>query len=563
MWSSEPYALTGIYETDEGGSPVLKGDGTAKPKTVRNPRKARMMRSLDAFDPLGGRLTQTITELQTVEEMLFYLDDYHWCEHLNLGVVPARRDMYRTITVSELKREIETFLETRVTWAENAVRKADSDEGSKRAKEYLAYAKRQNKYPNVNHIAGLLKCHNVIDPSRLDQGDTLLGTPLGVFNLDSGTLVADEDEFDDLHGIAQLEDYTAARFMVTKSINATPISDMLGVDHDYDPRWDEFVDQITDGDIAKAKFLQRGLGYSLFGGNPEKAFFILWGQNRDNGKSTLMNIVKTVMGEYAGTADVNLLLTNRNTDCDKPTPTLAGLVGKRLVDVSEPPLGRTLNGAMVKKLASGTDEIAVRHLHAETFAYVPRFTLWMHCNNLPRVEDPTAIDPYHTFVVEFTRSFKGKDKDPGLFERFTGNDNGKYTVLMWLYEGYRLYRAEGLNPPPNVRATIDNWLTLSRSWVDWFLSEACVLDSSARVPVGEFKDAAKAFCESVGEEFRLRDFKRALADATIVDRKGAKGVRFYYGVALKDGFKLPPETSEIAKIATPSDVKTAKKFKIM
>ena len=210
---------------------------------------------------------------------------------------------------------------------------------------------------------------------------------------------------------------------------------------------------------------------------------------------------------------------------------LAKLVGKRLVDVSEPPLGAQLNGAMVKKLASGTDELSTRQLHNKEFTYVPQFTLWMHCNALPVVLDPSAIDPEHMFVIEFTRSFTGKQRDLGLVDRFKTPD-GMHTVLTWLLQGYLSYRDKGLDAPQSVREATGNWLGVSKSWLDFFLQERCETGSTLRCTVSDFNDAARAFCEQIGEDFQLRGVKAALKSMNIVQGRGTGGQRYYKGLAL-------------------------------
>ena len=530
-WSTRPYELFGVFEDCE----PMEVEGTV----------AAVMRSLDAFAPLGADERNTMTDYQTRLELLNYLGDFRWCDGLGRAVVRDRLDMYRLADEGELRRAVEDFLGARVVWARNALRIAEADENGNAgmAKKYLAFACRQDTTTKVDHMTKALRSHNPVSPDKLDRRPDVIGTPSGVMSLDAGELFSERDDWLAMAGIQAQGRYTALAFDVTKRVRGELASDFHRREFAYDARWDSFIDEICDGDAAKASFLQRALGYSLYGGNPEKATFVLWGPKRDNGKSTLMNVVKHVMGDYAGTMKVGELLCKRFDNPQAANPGLAKLVGKRLVDVSEPPLGAELNSALVKQLASGTDEISARHLNRDEFSYVPQFTLWMHCNALPVVRDPSAIDPEHMFVIEFTRSFTGDERDMTLTERFKTPD-GMHTVLSWLVRGYLDYRERGLDAPECVIRVTENWLCISKSWLQAFLEQCCVIGSSQTCGTGEFAQAAKAFCEAQGETFGLQRMKKALKAANIVDGRGTGGKRIYKGVGLLPSGKTESETVE-------------------
>lgn len=524
-WSVRPYALTGVYEDGE----PMQVTGTV----------AAVMRSLDAFDPLGGDERNTMTDYQTRLELLNYLGDFRWCDGLGRAVVRAERDMYRLADADELRRNVEDFLGARVVWARNALRlaKADDDADEGAAKAYLAFARKQDTTAQVERMAKAMRSQHPVKPDQLDREPGVIGTPSGVMSLESGELFSEREDWMAMAGVQPEGRYSALSFNVTKRVRGELSSSFHRREFAYDSRWDTFIDEICDGDAAKASFLQRALGYSLYGGNPEKATFVLWGAKRDNGKSTLMNVVKHVMGDYADEAPAGLLLVNRFENYTAANPVLAKLVGKRLVDVSEPPLGAELNGAMVKKLASGTDALSTRHLNRDEFSYIPQFTIWMHCNALPVVRDPSAIDPQHMFVIEFTRSFTGAERDLGLADRFKTPD-GMHTVLTWLVQGYLDYLERGLDAPDSVRRATGAWLETSGTWLDRFIADCCVLNLAESCLVEDFKEAAFAYCESVGaEKMGMKAVNAYLRQLNVVN-KPSHGKRFYRGIGLVNA--LPP-----------------------
>lgn len=512
---------------------------------------AHVMRELDRIDPLDPDRPRVYADGTTRAELLRCMgEDAWWCASIGRAVVRADRDMFDLRDDDWLQERVETFLSARLRWAVD--QRARHPDAARQIEPYVKFCQRQDSAAKARDMKASFKAHRPIAVSELDTEPSLMGTPLGVLDLDTGEMPADEADMEELYGGPKAE-YLADMCRITRRTGGDLGSWARDVERKYDARWDEFVLEVMGGDAERAAFLQRALGYSLYGGNPEKATFVLWGPKRDNGKSTLMNAVKTALGDYAGTAGPGLLLQNRFENYTAANPVLAGLVGKRLVDVSEPPLGAELNGAMVKKLASGTDEISTRHLHRDEFSYVPQFTVWMHCNALPVVSDPSAVDPRHMFVVEFPVSFSGAFRDIGLAERFSTPD-GMSTVLSWMVDGYLAYKEQGLNPPRCVTEATEQWLVTSGTWLDRFVSEHCVLGAGERCLVSDFRDAAYAYADGIGEEpMTVRELNKCLRQLSIVS-KSYGSVRNYKGVSLKPSAKeLAANASEDVHDVSESD----------
>ena len=87
-------------------------------------------------------------------------------------------------------------------------------------------------------------------------------------------------------------------------------------------QWEQFIDEVTQGDKDKADFLQRSLGYSILGMSNEECMFILHGKTTRNGKSTLLNTIETMLGDYAKVAPVGMICreTGRRTQKRLPLP---------------------------------------------------------------------------------------------------------------------------------------------------------------------------------------------------------------------------------------------------
>ena len=72
------------------------------------------------------------------------------------------------------------------------------------------------------------------------------------------------------------------------------------------PRFMEFLNFITCGDREYAAYLQRALGYTLFGHAGEQVLFIVIGRS-GNGKGTLFRLIAKVLGPYVTAVAPNLL----------------------------------------------------------------------------------------------------------------------------------------------------------------------------------------------------------------------------------------------------------------
>ena len=70
------------------------------------------------------------------------------------------------------------------------------------------------------------------------------------------------------------------------------------------PLWLEFLELVTGGDGDLIDYLQRMCGYCLTGLTVEHALFFLWGPG-GNGKSTFIDTITGVMGDYAKTAGID------------------------------------------------------------------------------------------------------------------------------------------------------------------------------------------------------------------------------------------------------------------
>lgn len=300
-------------------------------------------------------------------------------------------------------------------------------------------------------------------------------------------------------------------------------------------RWLQFIDEVTEGDREKADYLQRAIGYSVFGISNEECMFILYGKSTRNGKSTLLDAIQHLLGDYATVAPVELICkSDRQRNAEGATSTLASLKGKRFVTMSESDTSGKLDEAVIKQYTGG-EEITARRLYENAITYKPQFTLWLSCNDLPAVRDKSLFASDRVRVIEFNRHFKNEEQDKTLKTYFESPEAMK-GIFAWVVQGYFRYLSEGLAMTGSMRKVIrqyekDNDIVLQ------FLEDRCEQDEYDLIKAKALYDVYKSWCRSNG--YYVCNIKRFIAEVTAhpewYDSKGLQHNAVYFsGLKLRE-----------------------------
>lgn len=299
-------------------------------------------------------------------------------------------------------------------------------------------------------------------------------------------------------------------------------------------RWEKFIKEVTQNDYEKADYLQRALGYSILGTSKEECMFILHGKTTRNGKSTMLDAIQHLLGDYSTVAPVELICrSDRAKNAEAANPVLAKLKGKRMVTMSESDTAGKLDEATIKQYTGGED-ITARELYQSAITYKPQFTMWLSCNDLPAVKDKSLFASDRVRVIEFNRHFTDAEQDKGLKDYFESAEAMK-GIFTWLIAGYFKYRRFGLKMNDNMKAVVkqyerDNDLVLQ------FLEEKCERDDNVSTKAKSLYDTYKIWCKSNG--YYVCSMKKFNAEVTAhpewYGEKGiTSGVAVYRGLALK------------------------------
>lgn len=289
------------------------------------------------------------------------------------------------------------------------------------------------------------------------------------------------------------------------------------------PRWRQFLAEVLGGDVELGRFLQRLIGYSLTGDTREHVLAVLHGAGC-NGKTTLVEIVKRLLGDLATSAAFD---TFARAPADRgPRNDLARLHGTRMVVASESGEGRRLDETTVKQLTGG-DTVAARFLYGEHFEFVPGFKLWLVTNHRPRVDGGDDAIWRRLRLVPFEQTFEGRE-DRGLRGALEEELPG---ILTWAVKGCLTWQRDGLGKAGAVETATQAYRE-DEDVLAAFLTERCAPEGE--IEAIELRGAYEAFCGALGERpLGSRVLGRRLARKGIESRRGAQGRRIYVGVRLR------------------------------
>jgi putative DNA primase/helicase len=240
--------------------------------------------------------------------------------------------------------------------------------------------------------------------------------------------------------------------------------------------WQDFLHKITAGDEELERFLQRAAGYSLTGSTAEEKLFFPHGPAA-TGKSTFLEALKAVLGDYATTTDFETLLKRKG---DRGIPNdIARLAGTRLVVSIEVDEGKQLAAGLVKQLTGG-DTVIARFLRKEFFEFKPQFKLWLAANDRPQVSATDSGIWRRIVQIPFTVEIPADERDPMVKQRLTGDPEIQTAILAWAVDGALAWQEHGLDVPSKVRAYTEEYRQENDPLQD-FLDECCLLAPEASV----------------------------------------------------------------------------------
>lgn len=441
---------------------------------------------------------------------------------LNGDTLPARAttgfrsgDLFKSEVFARTQGRDTLYVHTNRTWAiwdEARWREDHRGKIYELGKETLS-GTLQEEAPSMRILENMLKAAQTIPGIAVTVHE--LDADPWMFNTQNGTIDLRGNEAEPARFLSH-----DRRHLITKIAGGSALLDAPC------PKWEEFILWAMGGDQEMVEYLQRAVGYSMTGLTNEQCLFLCWGTG-SNGKSTFLNLVQRMLGDYAMQTPFETVL-QKKYESDARSD-LAALVGSRFVRASEGDKGRRLSESVVK-LLTGEDSVTCRRLYGHFFTYRPQFKLWIATNNKPMISGQDYgiwrrihLIPWAQSVSDIERRMR-----PHFEQELLQEIDG---ILMWALRGLLDWKEGGLRPPETVRAATAAYREESDTLGE-FLADQCEIAEGLRVSNELLYERYVKWSERQGEMKRSNKwFSKALLERGFEGKKMNTG-RFWFGITI-------------------------------
>ena len=357
---------------------------------------------------------------------------------------------------------------------------------------------------SLDRMLDLAKSLLAVEDARLDANPWLLNAENGTIDLRTGH-IEKHDPRDLLTKLAPVQGDRTAKC----------------------PTFKKFLKRITANDLELISYIQRAVGYSLTGETSQQVFFFVFGRTGQNGKSTLVNLIREMLGNYGLHTQTESLLV-KQYDNNIPAD-LARLRGARMVTAIEANVNRHLDEAKIKAMTGG-EPIVARFMRQNFFQFAPTFKLWLVANDQPRVRGTDQAFWRRVRVIPLEVSIPPSERDPQLPSKLQEEWPG---ILAWAVRGCLKWQKIGLTEPSVVRAASQSWQK-QMDHLKAFVESALIITPGMKIASSRLLDFYKKWCIQNGEtSLSVQDFKMQLQTAHNITHKRIKGHSWWCDIQLR------------------------------
>lgn len=445
---------------------------------------------------------------------LLYADSLGWLwwdgkkwdrsdHHATRCALELSEDMYLD-ALSKYSEAKHAAAQADIDFASEKISKSDRDKAKDTeasAKAYFKHASTTRNATRINNLISLSIPSFLIKADQLDANPFDLNTPAGIIDLRTGNM--------------RKHDPKAYCTQITACSPGTEGADM----------WDEFMDWVTGGDHGVREYLQMVAGMAAVGEIYQEGVVMAYGPG-GNGKSTFVNTVGNVLGEYSGSIAIKILTTERQNS----GPALATMRGKRLVVAGELEENQRLSVSTLKQLAS-TDKLVIEEKYHAPEVVKQTHTLVLFTNHLPRVGSTDGGTWRRLTVVPFLSKVQ-PDKNILNYTEALTNNAGE-AILSWVIQGAVKFCANNFKIPlPDAVAKATEEYQARENWLSNFIAERCTRAPNGRVQSSALYSAYREWSQSTGDYTRrLNDFSTAMEAAGFM-KIAPKGTKYWQGISL-------------------------------
>lgn len=375
-----------------------------------------------------------------------------------------------------------------------------SDEHFRKA--LYKWATQSQAKARIDALLELAKSFLPMNADQLDCDPHLLNLPNGTYNLKHG----------------RLQEHKPEDF-ITKITKA---------EYDESATCGTFLQVLSD--LTKDRqdvvdYLQKAVGYSSTALTDEDVFFILFGPGR-NGKSTVLETISNVLGDYAMTTRAEAFTQSNAIPSD-----LARLDGARFISAAETEAGQKMNDSIIKRLTGG-DRIQARFMYADWFEFDFTGKIWLATNHKPTITSQSIAVWERIRLIPCENIIPREKRDPSLRAHLWEME--KSGILNWIIEGARRWYEEGLGEPPEVITEATQEYRREMDIIGDFLDECCDRGEGLTVSASKLYQSFQSWARENGRPvFGNRRFKSEMADLGYEQGRSDNGL-VWSGINLKE-----------------------------
>lgn len=363
-------------------------------------------------------------------------------------------------------------------WAMAVVRDMESEASEiEDPKERAAFMKFIRSSGNIGKLRAMVSLAAEqkdisVAAEAFDADPALLGTPSGTVKLVEGRVERVP---------AQQE------HMLTRSTRTPYVPDARS------DLWDKFLLRVQPDEEIRT-WLQKLVGYSLLGGNPQRLFIAVFGPT-STGKTTFMEAVRSALGDYGDTTNLTLFRDNQD---ERARADVVEALDTRFLFAEEASHEWKLHPDQIKRITGGTAMKARRPFAKEYVRKVPGFTPWLVTNSAPHIEGADPAFMRRLLVVPFMNQIDKREEVSGYRDELVSSEEARCAVLAWCIAGWEAYSLDpDLATPANAfvaRAEFQDEL----SDFDSMLTELCETGDRLREKPSALFQAYLRWCETNG-----------------------------------------------------------------
>lgn len=285
-------------------------------------------------------------------------------------------------------------------------------------------------------------------------------------------------------------------------------------------------------DLEVRRLLQQLAGIWLYGEPLIQRFIFMHGHGA-NGKSTFMETMAFLLGDYVAAIPTEMLMQKRR-DAGQATPDLMMLKGARLAYCNETGEGRRLDAAVVKQLTGG-DTITARPLHGDFISFRPSHSLVMTGNHKPFIDETGDGLWRRLLLIDWPVTIPEHQRDEALPARLRDEAAG---IANWALTGLRDFmQTHQLSIPASVCDATASYRSEQDILGAWF-DEGLIRDDDEQVDTQSVYDDYRRWCAENGfSPITKSSLTRRLEERGIL--RGGQGRRFYRGIRMLSGMGVP------------------------